>query len=126
MSKLTKLVLWALKTYKIKAEDKTLILNALIENIGILPIKDVISTNAQGMILLRGKPITDVDMANALRQGASAIVDNGTRKIVKEQLMVEAGKILLYKSKISEDLLFAKAIVWVALTEDNIYNELAK
>lgn len=122
----TKLVLWALYTSKIEVQDRTHIINALLANMGVLPIKDVVSLNEQGGILLRGKPITDADVANNLRQGATAVLDNGTRRIVKEQLMVEAGKILLYKSKTPEDLLFAKAIIWVALTEDNIYNDLAK
>lgn len=123
---ITKLVVLLLKNNKIENIEKTKILNALLDNIGVLPIKDAVSLNEQGQILLRGKPIIDVDVANSLRQGASAILDNGTRKVVKEQLMAEAGKILLYKSKTPEDLLFAKAIVWVALTEDNIYNDLAK
>lgn len=122
----TILVLWALKTAKITGQDKTRITNALLANIGILSIKDAIYINEQNQIMVRGKPVTDVDMANSIRQGASAILDNGTRKIVKEQLRTEASKILLYQSKIPEDLLFAKAIVWVELTEDRIYQELSK
>ena len=126
MKLLTRLTLWALKTSKIRGEDKTLILNALCENLGVLPIKDAISTNPQGQVLIRGKLLTDVDQANAIKQGASAMMDNGTRRLVKEQLMTEAGKIMLYMGKTPEDILFAKAIVWVALTEDKIYNDLAK
>lgn len=127
MSKwLTKLILLALKSSKIEGKEKNKIINALLENIGVLPIKDAISIDEQGRILVRGKPITDMDMANSIKQGASAILDNGTRKIVKEQLMVEAGKILLYMSKTPEDLLFAKAIVWTINNEDKIYNNLAK
>lgn len=122
----TKLVLWALKTSKIEGQDKTLILNALLANMAILPIKDAVYINAQNQVVVRGKVVTDTDVANNIRQGASAIIDNGTRKIVKEQLRAEAGKILLFNSKITEDLLFAKAIVWIEMTEDKIYQELAK
>lgn len=123
---ITAIVLWALRNSQIEGKDKTEIVNELLSNIGVLPIRDSVSLNEQGQILLRGKPVTDVEIANSLRQGASAILDNGTRKIVKEQLRAEAGKILLYMSKVPEDLLFAKAIVWVEKTEDKIYSDLAR
>lgn len=120
---ISNLVIWSLKTTKIQGEDKTKLINALLENMDALPIKDAVSIE-NGQVLLRGKPIDSIETAQSLKQGASAMRQNFTRKIVQEQILFECSKIGLHLGKTPEDIMFAKAAIWVLMTEDNMYKSL--
>lgn len=120
---ISNIIIWALKTTKIQGNDKTKLINALLANMDALPIRDTISIE-NGQILLRGKPIDSIETAQSLKQGASAMRQNFTRKIVQEQILFECSKIGLHLGKTPEDIMFAKAAIWVLMTEENIYKSL--
>lgn len=112
-----------LKSKKIEGIDKTRVITALLENIDALPIRDAVSID-KGQIFLRGKPITDIDQAQALKQGANAMIHNGTRRIAEEQILFEASKIGLHQGLTPEQIVFSKAAIWVIQQFNRIYHEL--
>lgn len=120
---LTTLVLWALKTTKIVGTDRTRIINALLADINALPIKEAISFTQDGKVLIRGKSIT-IEQAQAIQQGAQALSTNSTHKLIHEQVLHEANLIGLHKGLTPEDILFAKACIWVVLQEEIHINQL--
>jgi len=123
MSKLlTKIIIWALKTSKIKGEDKALVITALLSNIDALPIRDAITFDDEGTILIRGKKL-DIEQIQLLKQGASLIKDNYTRKVIEEQMLSEANLIAL-KGVNTEQLIFAKAAIWVMMRCNELLKKL--
>jgi len=108
---LTKIIIWALKTTKITGEDKARITTALLNNIDALPIRDAISFDADGTILIRGKKL-ELEQIQNLKTGASVLKDNFARKLIEEQLLYECSKIGLHQGVNTEQIVFSKACVW--------------
>lgn len=120
---LSKIVIWSLKTSKITKEDKALVTTALLKNIDALPIRDIITFDDDGTILIRGRKL-EIEEAQILKQGADAMIDNSTRKIIVEQMLYEANKIGLHQGLNPDMIMFAKAVVWVMQQEERILKQL--
>lgn len=123
MSKLlSKIIVWALKTIKITGEDKARVITALLANIDALPIQDAITFDQEGTILIRGKKL-ELEQAQLLKQSTSSLKDSYARKIIGEQMLSEANLISL-KGINTEQLIFAKACIWVMMRQDELIKKL--
>lgn len=116
---LLKFLLKILKTKRLKSEDRLLILNALLEKVEALPIKDIITYDLSGTIKINNKTLS-VEQAILLRQGAISLENNATRKIITEQVTWEAIKFGVHSSLSIESILFAKAALWLIEQEKAI------
>lgn len=121
---LSKIIIKILKWKKLKGEDKTRIITALLDNIDALPIRDAISFDIDGTILIRGKKL-DLEQIQNLKIGVSVLKDNFARKLIQEQLLYEASLIGLQCVN-TEQLMFSKSAIWMLRRENELINELDK
>lgn len=120
---LSKIVIWALGTTKISGEDKAIITTALLRNIDALPIRDAITYDLEGTLMIRGKKL-DLDQAQSFKQGVAVLKDNFARKLIQEQLLYECSKIGLHQGLTPEMIQFAKSCVWVLQNEEQLIDKL--
>lgn len=95
-----------------KGDDKTRIITALLENIDALPIRDAITFDADGTILIRGKKL-EIEQIQNLKTGVVILKDNFARKLIEEQLLYECSKMGLHQGLTPEQIQFSKAAIWV-------------
>jgi hypothetical protein len=124
VSLFSKLLVWVLRQKRFSTQDKAYILTALLSNIQALPIKDIISYDLQGTILVNGKPLT-LEQAIALKESAVALADNSAYKLIKDQVAWEAIKMGIHRSVSTDQLILAKASLWVAQEEAKLINSLS-
>lgn len=119
------LTVWLLKHKTLTGEAKMKVTNAMLNNIGALPIADVIEYK-DGVMTVGGKNL-DFEQANNLVSSAKALDDNLFRKVIQEQVKHEAIKMGIYNGLSPETILFAKAALWYLQEENkiiaNILNE---
>lgn len=96
---------------------------SILEKLNALPIRDIMTFDADGTILARGQKLATGE-AMALKQGADALKSNFARKIINEQRIYEAIKIGVYNGINTEQILFAKAALWVIQEEDKLLSKL--
>jgi len=120
MSKLLlKFNLWLLKHKKLKGEEKTKVLNALLENIGALPLTAVLFFDQDGTLKVNGKAL-EVEQAISIREGAVALMSNPTYILIKQQIAFLAVTEGIHKSLNSDMLLFSKAALWIQAREKEL------
>jgi len=120
---ITKLVILALKSKKITGQNKASVLNALMENIGMLPTQKIITFDQYGTLLLKGKPLV-VEQALTFKQGAMALKDNEVRKVLNEYkkwLAVEMG---VHQGLNPEMILFSKACLYLIQEEEKMLEQI--
>jgi len=118
----TKLSIWLIKRSKLSLEQKAQITSALLENIGALPIRDVIEFDYEGTIKVGGQAI-DMEKAILIKTGAKALRDNFTRKVLRDQMKYNALMLSVTGTNI-EQIMFAKAANWVLLQEEELLKKL--
>ena len=109
---LSKIIIWALNSIKIKENEKALITTALLRNIDALPIRDALSFDLEGTIMVRGKKL-DIEQIQLLKQGADSLKNNYAWNVIEEQVLYEANKIALHQGITPDMIQFAKSAVWV-------------
>ena len=122
---LSKIIIKILKWKKLKGEDKTRIISALLENIDALPIRDAIKFDLEGTLIIRGRKL-EIEQAQNLKQSVDVLKDNQARKIIQEQLLYEANKLGLHQGLTPEMIMFAKACVWAIQNEELLLNKLSE
>lgn len=118
-----KIVLKLLKSKKITGENKTLVLNELLKNIGTLPISRAIGYDGLGNILLQGKKI-DLEKLGYLKESLMAYRDNQARQLIREQLKMLAIEYGVHNGLNSETILFSKAMLYNIQEEEKLLQEL--
>lgn len=113
---LTWLTIRLLRSKKLTGSNKTRIMTVLLDNIGAFPITDIFSRDAMGVIMISGHKL-DIESANYFQQGAIALVNNNTRKIIHDQIKYEAIKLGVQQGLNSEMIMFSKAVLWVQQEE---------
>jgi hypothetical protein len=119
-----KLLIRLLKNKRVNSEDKNLILNYLLESINALPIKDLISYDLDGTMLINGKKLTP-EQAIMLREGAISMEKNWTYRTIKEQIAFEAVKIGIHLGNNVEQIMFAKVALWIQTKEIELLNKIS-
>lgn len=122
---LSKIICKILKWKKLKGEDKTRIISALLENIDALPIRDAIKFDLEGTVIIRGNKL-ELEQAQNLKNAVATLKDNYARKIIQEQLLFEANMLGLHKGLTPEMIQFAKACIWCLENEELLINKLSE
>lgn len=121
---LIKLLLKLLKNKRISQEERGLILNSLVESINGLPVNDIITFDLEGTLKVQGKPV-NAQQAISIREGAFALLNNETYKLIKEQIAYNAIKMGIHTSITTDMLLLSKAALWIQQNEIQLLERLS-
>jgi len=113
-----------LKRKKVDPENKALILNALLEHISALPIKDIVTYDVNGTVQLNGEALEPSQLIR-LKDGAEALRNNPTYKVIKDQIAYEAIKFGVHSSTTLDMVLFGKAALWIQQQEKSLIAKLS-
>lgn len=122
---IAKLVIWALGLKRITGDNRVEILNAILKNFNAVQVRNVISYDSQGMLLLRGKKVS-LEEAEYLITSALALKDNPARKVIRDEIAFEAIKIGVHNGMNPEMIQFSKAALWWGEQEEKIINLLTQ
>lgn len=95
----------------------------LLENIGALPYRKIITFDNDGTLKLNGRYL-EPEQAIAFRQGAIALRDNYVRKVVNEQKKMLAIELGVHNGLNTEMIEFSKACLWDIQEDENILNQI--
>lgn len=113
-----KLLLKLYKSKKTTAQDRAVILNALLEKINGFPITDIL-TYQDNRIKINGKQL-DIEQSIAFKEAAIALDKNWFYKVIKEQIAYEAINIGVHKGQTNDQLVFSKAVLWIQEREKEL------
>lgn len=122
-----KLLLWLLRLKgfaKLKQNSRALILNYLLESVGGIPYKNLITYEPDGTLLINGKKL-ELEQAISFRESVILLQNNQAYKVIKEQIAYEAVKYGIHSSLTSEMLLLSKAALWIQQQELKLINDLS-
>ena len=122
---IAKITVWLLKSKRLDGEARILLLNALLNNLAVLPMRDVISYEADGTLLLRGQILT-VEQTVQIKESAVSLKNNPTYSLLKEQMAYEAIKYGVHGAVTLDMLAFSKAALWLNEKETKIVDSLSQ
>ena len=117
-----KFLAWLIKRSNFTLEQKAKITAELLDNIGALPIRDVLEFDYEGTIKVGGQAV-DMEKAVLIKQGAKVLRDNFARRIIRDQMKYNALMLAITGTNL-EQIMFAKAANWVMLQEDELLKKL--
>lgn len=120
---LTKLILWALRSARFSTEDRALFTGELLRRLGAIDLCGIVEADG-AKILIRGVPLNQERLI-ALRESAKAQLTSFARKIVRDLVLEEAHQIGFVAGKDKDSILFARAALWFATREQELYKDLA-
>lgn len=118
-----KLLLWLLRK-PVGLKNRALILNYLLESLGGLPYRDLITFKPDGTLLIGGKQL-EPEQAVAFRESLVALQSNQAYRVIKEQIAYEAVKYGIHSSLTSDMLILSKAALWIQQQEIKLINDLS-
>ena len=110
------------KKEKLSLEDRNTILNALLGKISALPLRESIEIGPNFVKINRKKLSTDELIA--FREGCIVLNDNFARKVINQQIRFLAVNWGINKAVSIDELLIAKAAIWVLNQEEDILKSL--
>lgn len=120
-----KIVIWLMDNSNFSIEDRMLCTTALLNKLNAIPACDIVNVDDSGRIFVNGKPV-DSDKITQIRQQAEDLLDNPLRQLVREEVSFRAVKIGVHKANDLKEIFFAKAAIFQAQQEDEIYERLAQ
>lgn len=123
---ITRLTIALLKEARLSVEDRALLTVSLIDKLKAFPTSDILYVDKDTRTLFFNGKKVDMESAIALREGARLILNSKVYQAVQEQVLYKATVIGINKALTPEDVLFAKAIIWWAQSQHEIFQELAQ
>lgn len=120
---LSKLVIWLLKSNTLSGDDKVKVTNALLKNIGALPLRSTISFDNNQTLHINGKKL-DMEHATIFVDSCRSLKESFARQVIREQVKFLAIEIGVHQALNSEQVMFSKAALWVIQEEDKIINSI--
>lgn len=117
MRLITKIVARMLKNADLPTEDRSYLSTFLLENLGALPIRDIISYSREGSLAVNGHPL-NVDQARDLRESARGAKNNSALKLIREQVLYAAIATGVHKLERVEQSFFLRAAIWFGQQEE--------
>ena len=105
-----KLVKWLMTRDLTLDQRNSLVIN-ILDNLGALPIYDIIDVSNTGQILIDGREL-DIEKARILREGAKIVIDNPAFKITNERVLYQAVTMGVHNVENPSQMLFARAAIW--------------
>lgn len=104
--------------------NKIILTNLIIENLGALPLHDIIKVNEEGTLLINNRSL-EYDQVLKLRDSSRALQNNHARKVIREQVKFAAIATGVHRAKDLDEMLFAKAALWWGEKEDELVSILS-
>lgn len=98
-------------------KDRHLLINAILDKLAALPLRDIIYVNEDGLLVINEK-IVDVEETKLLRESAKVALSNKSLNLVRSQVLYQAYTFGVNSSTNFEQLYFGKAAVWWGQEED--------
>lgn len=117
------LALKLLRNEKLSIEDRNLLTTALLDKLGAIPVRARITIDETGRCLVDGKELT-VEKSNRLLASARALKRNFAYKLIQETVTFLAIKQGVHYNTSPEQGLFAKAILWQQVEEQQLLDKL--
>lgn len=121
---LIKLISGWLKGTDLSIEERTLLSQAVLKQLGALPIHDVIKVE-KGSLYVNGR-LVDEDLRMKLRESARGLLSNQAFQYVRNQVLFGAITHGIHKGGSDIALLFSRAAIWYGQQEDININLLAE
>lgn len=118
-----KLVKWLMTRDLTLDQRNSLVIN-ILDNLGALPIYDIIDVSNTGQILIDGREL-DIEKARILREGAKIVIDNPAFKITNERVLYQAVTMGVHNVENPSQMLFARAAIWYGQRMNEILRTLA-
>ena len=118
-----KLVKWLLKT-DLNEDEMNYVATLALDNLFALPIRDIITLNDSGTLLVNGRPLTP-EVAITLRESARACLQSIARRIIHEQVLYQAVVSGVHKVENNRQMFFSRAAILYAQEEDKLLKLLA-
>jgi hypothetical protein len=96
----------------------------LLESVGALPFKDLVTYDLDNTIRIGGKKLT-VEQTKLLKEGATQLEKNWAYQIIKEQVAYEAIKYGVHSSLTVDMLSLSKAALWLNQQEIKLIKDLS-
>jgi hypothetical protein len=116
---ITKLTVFCLRRKTLSGEQKASVLSALLNNLGALPIQDIISVDAVGAIKIYGKNL-EPEQFISFREGVIALKESPARKLINDQIKFLAINLGIHNGLNTETIVFSKAALWLIQEEEKL------
>lgn len=119
-----RLICWLLKGTRLSPEQRLLLTNEVLSTIGSLPLHSIITADAAGNLLIRGKTV-EKDQALLLRESALNVLKSPAYQIVREQVLRDAITYGVHQGVTTDQMQFGKAAIWFGEQEINLFKVFA-
>lgn len=106
-----RLAAWLLKGGRATGDDRSLLMAAIMENIGTLPTKKIITYDLTGRIAINGKLLT-AEQSVSFRESVVSLQKNYARKVLRDQVAFLAVEMGVHQGLNQEMIQFSKAALW--------------
>lgn len=121
----TKIVIWLMRNSKFSIENRVALTTVLLDKLHSIPSHDIINVDGNGRVFVNGKEI-DHGKVSQMRQQAQDLLEHPLRQFVRDEVSFRAVKIGVHQAMDLQQVLFAKAAIWQAQQEEEIYEQLAQ
>jgi len=122
---ITYLVIWLMRNTKFSLENRVACTTALLDELNAIPSHDIVNVDHSGKIYVNGKAV-DAGKVSQMQKQARDLLDHPLRQLVREEVSFRAVKLGVHKANDLEGVYFAKAAIYQAQQEDEIYERLAQ
>ena len=112
-----RLIGWLMRRPLSTAERNAIVIH-ILGSLNAVPLSAIIETDAQGQLLIEGKPV-DVERGVVLMRHAQMARSNKALNLIRTQVQYEAFLGAGHTARTPEDLLFYRAAIWWGQREDH-------
>lgn len=123
ISKTTEKVIKQLKKARLSTEDRIALTTTLLNQLGTIPVRDVLTVDPLKGIQIKGKTL-DIEQAVVFRDSCVVLKDNPARILINEQLTYEALKHGIHNGLNTDMIMFSKAVLWVIQEEEKLIKQI--
>ena len=121
---LARIVIWLLRSSRLKGDRKTAVMAALLENIHAMPLRDIVGFDQDGTMLIAGKKL-DAEQAISFSESVNGLKNSYARKILHSQMTFNAITIGIHQAMTPEQVQFSKAVLWVIQEENRLIESIS-
>lgn len=121
---ITKIVVYLLRKSNISLNERHLLINASLDKLAALPLRDIITFSETGTLIVNGREL-DHEEVLLVRESAKAALQNRALGLVRDQVLYKSFTFGINSSVNFDQLYFAKCAVWWGQEEDKILKALA-
>ena len=117
------IIAWLLSK-NLSIQNRTLLINLVLDRLSSLPIKNIIVLNENGSLVINGKELDQEEM-HLLQDNAKNLRDNRAFGLIQDQVLHNALSFGLNASTTLEMLYTSKAAVWWGMEQNKLIKLIA-